>query len=482
MTSAMNKIVHIGFGAFHRAHQLVYAQSLKNQGKLPWSYSVVSLFSDRDIRVLKEQGCAYHVLEYADDHCQCIDIDVVQHAYHPVVDGLDLVLSVLSDPDVTIVSLTITEKGYCMTQGFSQLNIADVNIQHDIHNVDSPKTAIGFLVAALQRRWRVSLNEKKVNSLTIMSCDNIPHNGSIIKKAILQFVQNLPIEEGAEFTEFILQNVSFPSTMVDRIVPAMTSSSRELLENTIQQKDACGIVCEPFSQWVIEDCFRAGRPEWELAGAELVEDVAPYETMKLRLLNGAHSWLAYVGYLLGYETVAEAISDKALSTAVQNLMLKEQAPTLTMPGTVDVGEYCHRLIGRFSNSQLHHRTWQIAMDGSQKIPQRWLQSLAQRCARGEASPVIELGLAAWLQYVSSIDLKGNPIDVRDPLADQFNSLSLRYETPREFADVVFDKCGSFPVHLRKDKKLKSRVLHAFDLIHEQGLMQTVCDTNIHYDA
>ena len=239
--------------------------------------------------------------------------------------------------------------------------------------------------------------------------------------------------------------------MVDRIVPATTDADRVLVEQALGVQDAWPIMTEPFTQWVIEDHFPQGRPDWGAYGAELVKDVLPYETMKLRLLNGSHSTLAYLGYLSGYETVADAMADTALATLIDDLMVREITPVLTLPQGADVVAYRRSLLARFHNTALRHRTWQIAMDGSQKLPQRLLSTIRERLAAHASIDRLALGVAAWMRYVTGLDEKGQPIDVRDPLAADLrkraDQAGMNAETlaPALLAvDAIFGK--DLPVH------------------------------------
>lgn len=238
----------------------------------------------------------------------------------------------------------------------------------------------------------------------------MPENGHVMRDVVTSYAR--AIDE--KLAQWIEENVTFPSTMVDRIVPAVTAETLDKLEQLTGVRDPAGVACEPFRQWVIEDSFVAGRPEWEKAGAELVRDVLPYEEMKLRMLNGSHSFLAYLGYLAGYQHINDCMEDENYRHAAHALMLQEQAPTLKVQG-VDLQDYANRLIARYSNPALRHRTWQIAMDGSQKLPQRMLDSVRWHLAHGSAFDLLALGVAGWMRYVGGVDEQGNSIEISDPL-------------------------------------------------------------------
>ncbi|HEX5866211.1 MAG TPA: mannitol dehydrogenase family protein, partial [Beijerinckiaceae bacterium] len=253
---------------------------------------------------------------------------------------------------------------------------------------------------------------------TILCCDNLPANGRTVGRVVTRFAALRDKDLG----RWIQDEVAFPSTMVDRIVPATTDADRAAVAARLGQEDAWPVVTEPFTQWVIEDRFASGRPRFEEAGAELVSDVAPYEMMKLRLLNGSHSTLAYLGYLAGYETIAEAMTDPAFARLVRRLMDEEVTPTLTVPPGADLAGYKTSLLERFANPALKHRTWQIAMDGSQKLPQRLLGTVRERLATGAPIDRLALATAAWMRYAAGVNEGGKPIDVRDPLAERLGRI------------------------------------------------------------
>ncbi|PZT60593.1 fructuronate reductase, partial [Escherichia coli] len=246
---------------------------------------------------------------------------------------------------------------------------------------------------------------------TVMSCDNVRENGHVAKVAVLGLAQ----ARDPQLAAWIEENVTFPCTMVDRIVPAATPETLQEIADQLGVYDPCAIACEPFRQWVIEDNFVNGRPDWDKVGAQFVADVVPFEMMKLRMLNGSHSFLAYLGYLGGYETIADTVTNPAYRKAAFALMMQEQAPTLSMPEGTDLNAYATLLIERFSNPSLRHRTWQIAMDGSQKLPQRMLDSVRWHLAHDSKFDLLALGVAGWMRYVGGVDEQGNPIEISDPL-------------------------------------------------------------------
>ena len=403
-----SRIVHLGCGAFHRAHQALYTHHLLESTDSDWGICEVNLMPGNDrvlIENLKKQQLLYTVAEKGAESTELKIIGSMKEALHPEIDGCEGILNAMARPQTAIVSLTVTEKGYCADAASGQLDLNNPLIKHDLENPTAPKSAIGYIVEALRLR-----REKGLKAFTVMSCDNVRENGHVAKVAVLGLAQ----ARDPQLAAWIEENVTFPCTMVDRIVPAATPETLQEIADQLGVYDPCAIACEPFRQWVIEDNFVAGRPEWEKAGAELVSDVLPYEEMKLRMLNGSHSFLAYLGYLAGYQHINDCMEDEHYRHAAYALMLLEQAPTLKVQG-VDLQDYANRLIERYSNPALRHRTWQIAMDGSQKLPQRMLDSVRWHLAHDSKFDLLALGVAGWMRYVGGVDEQGNPIEISDPL-------------------------------------------------------------------
>lgn len=404
-------IVHLGLGAFHRAHQAFYTEQVLNAGDLRWGIAGASLRASDTRDALAPQDGLYTVAVRDTAHTAYQVIGALTGLYVAPENPATLIKA-MAQESVKIVSLTVTEKGYCHDPATGDLNADHPDIRHDLLHPDQPKSALGFLLAALAERKRLGLAP-----FTVLTCDNLPANGHTLQKVMQQFTALAR----KDLASFVAQEVVFPSTMVDRIVPSTTDADRTWITQTLGVEDAWPIMTEPFTQWVIEDRFPQGRPDWAAYGAELVSDVLPYETMKLRLLNGSHSTLAYLGYLAGYETVADSMADPALAHLVEDMMTHEITPVLTLPQGADVAAYRRSLLARFRNTALRHRTWQIAMDGSQKLPQRLLSTIRERLAGKAPIDRLALGVAAWMRYVTGMDEKGQPIDVRDPLAGELRA-------------------------------------------------------------
>jgi len=461
-----SRIVHFGFGAFHRAHQALLTNRVLNAKGGDWGICEISLFSgDVLMSQLREQDHLFTVLEKGADGNQPIVIGAVHECLNAKLDSLAAIIEKFCEPQVAIVSLTITEKGYCIDPATGKLDTQNARILHDLENPTEPHSAPGILVEALHRR-----RERGLTPFTVLSCDNIPDNGHVVKNAVLGMAE----KRSPELAKWIETRVSFPGTMVDRIVPAATEVSLAEITQELGVEDPCAISCEPFIQWVIEDNFVAGRPEWEIAGVQMVQDVLPWEQMKLRMLNGSHSFLAYLGYLAGFAHVSDCMQDDAFREAARRLMLDEQAPTLRITD-VDLTAYADSLIDRFANPALQHRTWQIAMDGSQKLPQRMLEGVRVHLQRESAWPLLALGIAGWMRYVSGVDDAGNVIDVRDPLSEKIRAI---VETSSEKGRVkaLLALSEIFGSDLPQHAQFVDAITDAYQRIVERGARQAVIDT------
>jgi len=404
-------IVHLGIGAFHRAHMAVYIDDILAQNP-DWGIIGASLRRPDTKEALAPQDFLYTVAvrDASGTHCRVIG---------SILDVLDAqtqrqqLLDIMAHPSIRIVSLTVTEKGYCHDPATGELDTDHPDIQHDLDHPGDPVSAPGIVVRALEMR-----RNSGVAPFAVMSCDNLPSNGQTTRRIITGFAQLC----SPQLAQYIAENVAFPGTMVDRIVPSTTDADRQMVKDITGLEDAWPIMTEPFTQWVIEDHFPGGRPPFQAVGAQMVSDVEPYERMKLRMLNGSHSTMSYLGYLAGYQYVSEAVADPAIRKLIHGLMTEEVMPTLPMP-RADLERYRDQLLERFANPALKHRTWQIAMDGSQKLPQRLLGTIRDRLAEGQGIERLALGVAAWMRYVTGIDEAGNPIDVKDPLAARLRAIA-----------------------------------------------------------
>jgi len=419
-------ILHLGIGAFHRAHQAVFTEdAAAATGDLGWGICGVTQRSADVVAQLAPQDGLYTVVERGrgDERLRVVGqlSDILFAAAEP-----DRLQRLFASPDVQLVTLTVTEKGYrrAATGG---LDLADPVIRADL--AGGAGSTVGQLVRGLQARAR-----SDAGPLTVLSCDNLTANGAVLERLVREFCAALPSAEGEAIGSWIRDHVRFPSSMVDRIVPATTEDDRTDVARRLGVDDHAVVVTEPFKQWVIQDAFATRRPAWELAGAELVEDVEPFEQLKLRTLNATHSMLAYLGALRGYETIAEAVGDDDLALAARRFIDDDVAPSLAGRG-LDVVAYGEQVLERFANPALRHRTVQVAMDGSQKLPLRLLGTVRDRLAEGRVPEGATLAVAGWMAYVArGRDVGGRPLPLDDPMAD----LLRRAVTGRTDAAAIVD--------------------------------------------
>lgn len=402
-------IVHLGAGAFHRAHQAVYLDDLLAD-EPDWAISAVSLHSAQVRDALRPQDSLY-TLALLDEHPELRVIGAIREVLC-AQDEQAAVLARLADPAVRLVTLTVTEKGYCLSG--EHLDFAHPDIVHDLATPHAPRSAIGYLVAGLRARLRRGLAP-----YTVLSCDNLPDNGGKLRRAVLQFAHALDPALAA----WIETEAAFPRSMVDSITPASDDALRERVAAQLGCHDAWPIQRERYSQWVIEDDFCNGRPAFERAGVTLSGDIAGYDRAKLRLLNGPHSALAYLGSLLGLDTVADAMRHPQLAAFVETLMREDIAPTLQpMPG-FDPQHYTGAILARFRNPAIAHRLAQIAWDGSQKLPVRLLGTIADALHAGRRIDRLCLPLAAWMQFVRRQARNG--VALVDPLSEALSAIGRR---------------------------------------------------------
>ncbi|KIT14997.1 mannitol dehydrogenase family protein [Jannaschia aquimarina] len=380
--------LHIGLGAFHRAHQAPATQEAGG-----WDIIGVSLRSP-DVRDrLRPQDWDYTLAVKDRGGTEYRRITVVRDVLVAPEDP-DAVLAAIADPGIPLVTITVTEKGYCLRDGTLDLHHPDIG--HDLTSAH-PRSLVGFLARGLARRN---------GPMTVLSCDNLPSNGRVLEWAVRDFAQvaGLALPAGTRF----------PCSMVDRITPRTTEDLRSEIRRELGLDDAAPVETEAFTEWVIEDAFAGPRPRWERAGVAFVDDVAPYEKRKLRMLNGAHSLLAYAGHLAGHRNVHEAVADPDLRKAAVGLM-DAAARTVGAFAEGDLAAYRDALLERFANPNLDHALLQIAMDGSEKVPVRWLDTAADLIAKGEDSAMIAAAFSAWARFLRSRNEAGERLD--DPRTD-----------------------------------------------------------------
>jgi len=459
-------IVHLGIGAFHRAHQAFYTEAVLNQFGGNWGIIGSSLRSASVRDQLVPQDCLYTLVERSGDgeKLQLIGavLDTLVGPENPAA-----LVAQMAASNIKIVSLTITEKGYCHDPASGNLNLSHPDIIHDLEHLDAPVSAIGFLVAALKQRFD---NQQK--AFTLLSCDNLPNNGEVLEKVVTQFAAKI----SPEFSAWIKTNATFPCTMIDRIVPATTEEDRRDIEARLGVRDEGMVVCEPFTQWVVEDKFADGRPEWDKVGVLLVDDVRVFEKIKLRLLNGVHSTMAYTGYLSGFQYISEVMEQAAFVNLVKTYMAREAGETVVAPAGFDIEAYKQQLRERFSNKALKHRTWQIAMDGSQKLPQRLLETLREQLAGNGHIDILCLGIAAWIRYVSGVDEKGAVIEVSDPLVKELRAAcDANQGNPAGMVKAVVGIQKVFGADLINESRFVDTTTQWLERFYAKGVLASVQD-------
>jgi fructuronate reductase len=422
-------IVHLGLGAFHRAHQAAFVDDCLNSGESGWGIVGASLRSTETRDALGPQDGLY-TLSVVDGSGETLRVigSILSSMVAP--ENPAALLDVMTDPGIRIVTLTVTEKAY-LRDAAGNLDLSHPDIAWDLANPDRPRTVYGFLTEAIARR-RVT----GIAPFTVLSCDNLPANGATLKRLAVAFAMSRDADLGA----FVEREIAFPSSMVDRIVPATTDEDRARISQRLGAIDAWPVTTEPFLQWVVEDDFPAGRPKWERFGVEMVKDVAPFEEMKLRLLNGSHSSIAYLGLLMGKTTVSDAFADPLIRRFVSNFWA-EAIPSLPADAALNPHAYTAELTKRYDNPALKHRTAQIANDGSQKLPQRIIATALERLEAGGAVRHLMLAPAAWL---AAAEARGGTLPAQhftDPLDGALSDIFKSAPNAAEIVRAAFDAAG-----------------------------------------
>jgi fructuronate reductase len=456
-------IVHLGLGAFHRAHQAVYTDDCLAAGERDWGIIGLSLRSS-DVRdALAPQDGFYTVLRRSAEGDRARVIGSVLEAL-TVPETPERAMAALVDPRTRIISLTATEKAYCLDAATGSLDEANPGIINDLRRDGFPRTVPGLLVEALRRR-----RDSAAGPCTVLVCDNLPSNGETVARIISRYATLRDPRRGAGF----VGDTAFPCTMVDRIVPATTEADRAAVER-FGYRDAWPVVAEPFSQWVIEDRFAAGRPRWEDAGATVVQDVRPFELMKLRALNGAHSSLAYLGAVAALETVADAMAEPALARFLRDLWDQDLLPSIPSVPGMDLAAYTAQLENRFRNPAMRHRLQQIAMDGSQKLPQRLLLPALECLRRGHMPSRIALTIAAWMRFLLRRDERGTSYEISDPLAGRLTALAAGAgENAEALAAALFGVRDIFDPALAGNAGFRGLVVRHLDSLLAHGVRRTL---------
>lgn len=455
-------MVHLGIGAFHRAHVAEYIDNILKKD-LSWGIVGASLRRPDTRKALAPQDFLYTLAVRSGEGTKTRVIGSLLNVIDASTQRNNLI-EAMADPRIRIVSLTVTEKGYCHDPATGNLDPDHADIRHDLANPEAPLSAPGLLVRALELRRSAGHAP-----FTVLCCDNLLSNGETTARV----VTGLAALRSNLLADYISAEVAFPSTMVDRIVPATTAEDREFVLEATGLEDAWPVMTEPFSQWVIEDRFPAGRPLYEDVGVEMVSDVKPFELMKLRMLNGSHSTLAYLGYLSGFEFVSQAISNPHFRKLIHDLMSEEVMATLPM-GQAQLNNYRDALLNRFANPAIKHRTWQIAMDGSQKLPQRLLGTIRDRLQRNLTVRRTALAVAAWMRYVSGIDERGNAIEVKDPLSQRLREIAVAAQNnPAALVDGYLSVKEVFGRDLPQSATFRNALVSHLQSLFEHGAIQTI---------
>ncbi|MFV2143582.1 MULTISPECIES: mannitol dehydrogenase family protein [Isoptericola] len=465
-------IVHLGIGAFHRAHQAVFTElAARSRGDLRWGILGVTQRSATVRDQLRPQGGVYSVLTAGREESTLDLVGSVLDVAWPA-EETPRVLATIAAPTTHLITLTVTEKGYCRDAA-GNLDLALVRPDLDALRAEQEMTpaqdedapaatsAVGLLVRGLAARYRAACDAGEALPLTVLTCDNMMDNGHVLE-GLVRAALDAAVPGDTGLPAWLDAHVTFPCSMVDRIVPATTTAQRDDVERRLGVRDEGLVVGEPFRQWVIEDRFAGPRPAWEDAGATLTDDVAVWERAKLRLLNGTHSLLAYAGRLAGHTTMAEAVTDPEIGARARRLLFDDALPTLVAPAGADLEAYGESLLERFANPATGHTTLQVSMDGTQKIPYRWGGTIAERLAADAVPHGAAYALAAWSEVVRREAVAGRLVD--DPRAAELRDVvaavgrgSVESARPADVARALTALPGLLPAGAGLDVRLLDAV-------------------------
>src|SRR5688572_14400493 len=456
-------IVHFGVGGFHRAHQAMYIDQLIERGKaLDWGICGVGVmpFDLKMKEALQSQDCLYTLVEKAPDGSWDLRVigSIVQYLYAP--DDPDAVIEKMADPVTRIVSLTITEGGYNFHPVTGEFDDTNPAVQADLAPGAVPATTFGLVTEALVRR-----SSRGIEPFTVMSCDNIQGNGHMAQEVFTAFARLRDPELG----EWVSSNVRFPNSMVDRITPVTTDEDRTQVRERFDIEDAWPVVCEPFTQWALEDDFSTGRPPLEEVGVQLVADVVPYELMKLRLLNASHQALCYFGYLAGYRLVHEVAQDPLFANFLLDYMNTEATPTLSPVPGIDLDAYKQQLIERFSNAGVRDTVARLCAMSSERIPTWLVPVIRENVAAGRHVTLSAAVVASWARYAEGVDEQGEPIEIVDQLADTVRRLAAQQQED----SLAFVKNRELFGDLANEPAFTEPYLNVLDSLHTNGARATL---------
>jgi fructuronate reductase len=456
-------IVHLGTGAFHKAHQAAATDDALAASGGDWMITGVSLRSGDVADQLNPQDGLYTLLVRGADGVQPRVIGSIRKVLVAPREP-EAVMAALTAPETRIVSLTITEKGYGVDPKTGGLDAAHPSVAPDLANPRAPAGAVGYIVEALRQR-----RDKGLAPFTVLTCDNLPHNGKVLQRLVTEFADRVDPALAAHIRE----SVTFPSTMVDRITPASTDATYDDARRLTGFDDLAAVETEPFTQWVIEDRFVAGRPDWEAGGAIFADNVAPYEKMKLRMLNGAHSMLAYSGFIAGHKYVRDVMGDAVLAKLVTRQMQAASATLDPVPG-VDLDQYAADLRIRFANPAIAHQTYQIAMDGTQKLPQRLLEPAIATLRFGGSLDAYAFAVAAWMRYCLGMTETGETYALRDPREAEITALlNGAGRDAGSIVDRLMSLPGMFPDELGAAPQWRAAVQSKLEAMLADGMRAAI---------
>lgn len=470
-TSLRTGIVHFGIGGFHRAHLAAYLDRLMETGGVPggvpgevsdWALTGVGVLpQDRTIvETLTDQGGRYTlVIKHPDGRLEPRIVGSIREALL-APDDPEAVLARLADPDVRIVSMTITEGGYLVNQVTGELDVAAESIQPDLVPGATPSSVFGYVVEGLRRRRAAG-----TAPFAVMSCDNLPGNGDVARRMIVAFTRLTD----PDLADWIEREVAFPNAMVDRITPVTAPEDIATLEHEFGVRDGWPVVCEPFTQWVLEDDFPLGRPRFEEVGAQLVDDVVPYELMKLRLLNAGHQALCYVGHLAGHRYAHEVMAEEIFRRFLLAYMTREGMPTLPEVAGVDLDEYARTLIERFANPEIRDTLARLCAESSDRIPKWLVPVIRANLAAGGEVELSALVVASWARYAQGVDEQGHPIEVVDRLRDRVMAAA----ACRSEDELAFLRDPDLFGDLVEDERFTTAYRQALASLDEVGARATV---------
>jgi len=465
-----NGIIHIGVGGFHRAHQALYMDNYIEQNPgCEWGICGVGLLKyDAKMRdALQGQDCLYTLVERSPEQDTARVIgSITEYLFAP--DNAQIVIDAIANPQCKIVTLTITEGGYYVIEGTGEFDAQNPTIQHDIQHPEQPIGVYGYLTAALKQR-----RQNGIPPFTVLSCDNIQGNGNIVSKMLTTFAKL----QDPDLGQWIAENVAFPNSMVDRITPATTPADIEMVAEQFAIEDAWPVVAEPFLQWVVEDRFSNGRPNWESVGVQMTDDVHPYELMKLRLLNTGHLLVGYLGSLLGYTYVHEAMTDDLIRQAVARLM-DEVTPTLQPLPDISFSDYKQTLVERFSNPKIRDQLSRLCLNSSAKLPKWMLGSLQDKLKQGGAIDYLGFTVAAWFRYLNGKDDQGNPLAIDDPMADVLTEKARTGGADPTQLLGLTEIFGDLP----QSEQFTKTVTHYLQQLYEQGTEKVLTELLSKRDA